>query len=221
MSIVSPNMGLAIWNLVDDHYNHDQLADNFAKLDFHDHAPGRGLQIGTEGIQDGAVTAAKMAPGADSIQNGSITPVKFATLPAAKVYRGSVTSLSNGVETSLVFDSEHFDNSNLHDTGSNTDRLTSPTTGLYMITASIETNASPLTGVLRLAFYKNGTTDSLGRSSMSPNAVSHTLTTFARLAASDYVICRVLNTTGSSVNVIAGTSASEALNDFGMLWMAP
>lgn len=221
MPIVSPNMGLAIWNLPGDLYNHDQQADNMAKLDFHDHGPGRGVQIGSEGIKDGAITAAKMAPGADSIQNGSITPLKFATLPAAKVYKSTVTSLANGTETTLTFDSERFDNSNLHDTSANTDRLVSPTTGLYLITASIETNATPLTGVLRVAFYKNGTTDVIARSSMSPNAVSHTLSTFARLVTGDYVICRVLNTTGASVNVIAGNATSEALNDFGMIWMAP
>lgn len=221
MPIVSPNMGLAIWNLQSDLYNHDQQADNMAKLDFHDHGPGRGVQIGSEGIKDGAIIASKMAPGADSIQNGSITPLKFATLPAAKVYKSTVTTLVNGAETTLTFDSERFDNSNLHDTSANTDRLTSPITGLYLITASIETNATPLTGVLRLAFYKNGTTDVIARSSMSPNAVSHTLSTFARLVANDYVICRVLNTTGASVNILAGSPTSEALNDFGQLWMAP
>ncbi len=221
MSIISPKMGLAIWNLLDDLYNHDQQADNMLKLDFHDHAPGRGEQIPTEGIKDGAITAAKMAPGANSIQDGSITPVKFATLPAAKVYKSSVMTLPNTLETTMTFDSEHFDNSNLHDTSSLTERLTCPTTGLYLITASIQTNVAPVTGVLRLGFYKNGTTDHLARSSMSPNAVSHTLTTFARLTVGDYVIACVLNTTGGSVNVLAGSSTSESLNDFGMIWLAP
>lgn len=221
MPIVSPSMGLAIWNLQGDLYNHDQLADNMAKIDFHDHAPGRGQQIGTEGIKDNSITAAKMATGANAIQNGSITPAKFATLPATKVYKSTVTTLLNGSETTLTFDSEHFDNANIHDTSTNTDRLTVPENGLYMITASIETNATPLTGVLRVAFYRNGTTDVLARSSMSPNAVSHTLSTFTRLVTGDYVIARVLNTTGASVNVLAGVAASEALNDFGMIWMAP
>ncbi len=221
MSIVSPSMGLAIWNLPGDLYNHDQQADNMAKIDFHDHAPGRGQQIGTEGLKDGAITAAKIAPGANAIQNGSITPAKFATLPAAKAYKSTVTTLTNGTETTLIFDAEHFDNANLHDTSSNTDRLTASVNGLYLLTASIETNATPLTGVLRVAFYRNGTTDVLARSSMSPNAVSHTLSSFTRLVANDYVICRVLNTTGASVNIIAGTVASEALNDFGMIWLAP
>jgi hypothetical protein len=214
-------MGLAIWNLISDRYNHDQQADNMAKIDFHDHSPGRGIQIGSEGIKDGAITAIKIAPGADSIQNGSITTLKFASLPGAKVYKSSVTTLANGIETTLTFDSEHFDNSNLHDTGVNTNRLTIPAPGIYMITSSIQTNATPLTGILRLAFYKNGIVDSLARSSMSPNAVSHTLTSFVKLVAGDYVVARVLNTTGASVNILAGTAGSESLNDFGAVWLTP
>jgi hypothetical protein len=58
-------MGLSIWNLLTDPYDHAQLADNFSKIDLHDHTPGRGIQIPTEGITDGAVTAAKLAANLD------------------------------------------------------------------------------------------------------------------------------------------------------------
>jgi hypothetical protein len=221
MAIVSPNMGLAIWNAGTDNYNHDQQADNLAKLDFHDHSPGRGVQIPTEGIKDGAVTAAKLAPGANVIQDGSVTPAKFATLPGAKVYNSAVTALPNGVETTLTFDTDRWDNFNVHDTGANTERLVAPITGLYIITISITSNVSPTSGVLRAAIYKGGTTNRLAAAAMSPNAVTHTLTTFARLVAGEYVLARVLNTTGGAVNVSAGTAAAEDLNDFGILWMAP
>lgn len=221
MAQVSPMMGLSIWNLVSDLYNHDQLADNMAKLDFHDHSPGRGVQVPTEGIKDGSITAAKMAPGANSIQDGSITTPKFATLPAAKVYNSAVTACLNGSETTLLFDSERFDNSNIHDTGANTDRLTVPVPGLYMITASIESSVVPTTGLIRLGVYKNGIVNGLANSSMSPNAVRHTVSTFTRLAQGDYVVARVLNTTGATINIIIGSPVAENLNDFGMVWLAP
>lgn len=221
MAQVSPNLGLSIWNLVSDLYNHDQQADNMAKIDFHDHAPGRGIQIPTEGIKDGAITALKMAPGANSIQDGSITPSKFATMPAAKVYNSVASSCISGVETTLLFDSERFDNNNIHDTGVNTERLVVSTPGLYMITMSIESNVPPTTGLIRSSIYKNGIVNSLARSSMSPNAIGHTLTTFARLAQSDYVMARVLNTTGATINVVIGSATSENLNDFGLVWLAP
>lgn len=61
MALVSPKMSLRVWDQFSDPYSHDQLADNWSKVDLHDHTPGRGVQIPTEGIADGAVTGAKLA----------------------------------------------------------------------------------------------------------------------------------------------------------------
>lgn len=52
----SSKLGLRIWNLLLDPYDHEQLADNWAKLDAHDHSPGRGVLIPTEGIAKEAIT---------------------------------------------------------------------------------------------------------------------------------------------------------------------
>lgn len=60
MSLLDPKMSLRLWIDLQDPYNHDQLADNWAKIGFHDHTPGRGVQIPTEGILDGAITSAKV-----------------------------------------------------------------------------------------------------------------------------------------------------------------
>lgn len=46
----SAKLGLRIWNLFLDPYDHEQLADNWAKVDAHDHSPGRGVLIPTEGL---------------------------------------------------------------------------------------------------------------------------------------------------------------------------
>jgi hypothetical protein len=51
----SAKMGLRIWNLLLDPYDHEQLADNWAKVDAHDHSPGRGVLIPTEGIANEAI----------------------------------------------------------------------------------------------------------------------------------------------------------------------
>ncbi len=74
MPFVSPRMSLKIWNAASDPYDHEQLADNWLKVDLHDHSQGRGTPIPTAGIQDGAVTAQKIAPGtiAAALGNGSI-----------------------------------------------------------------------------------------------------------------------------------------------------
>lgn len=65
MAFTSAKMGLKIWNLLTDLYDHVQLADNWAKVDYHDHSPGKGVQIPTEGIADAAVTAAKLSSATD------------------------------------------------------------------------------------------------------------------------------------------------------------
>ncbi len=49
-------MSLRIWNLLLDPYDHEQLADNWAKVDAHDHSDGRGVLIPTEGLALEAVT---------------------------------------------------------------------------------------------------------------------------------------------------------------------
>src|SRR3954468_9138473 len=61
MAFTTPEMSLRVWNLLTDPFDHDQLADNWAKVDQHDHTPGRGVQIPTEGLFDGSVTYAKIS----------------------------------------------------------------------------------------------------------------------------------------------------------------
>lgn len=79
-------MGLRIWNLLADLYDHAQLADNWTKVDYHDHSPGRGVLIPTAGIEDGAITAPKIATALDP--SGAYTSFKTqlrigGTTPAA------------------------------------------------------------------------------------------------------------------------------------------
>jgi hypothetical protein len=88
MAFVSPRMSLKVWNAPSDPYDHEQLADNFLKLDMHDHSPGRGTIISSTGIANGAITSAHLAPGIDPIS--SYTTYKalrhgIAQLPAASV----------------------------------------------------------------------------------------------------------------------------------------
>jgi hypothetical protein len=62
MALTTPKMGLRVWDQLTDPYDHNQLADNWAKVDFHDHTPGRGVQVPTEGIADASITIAKLDP---------------------------------------------------------------------------------------------------------------------------------------------------------------
>ncbi len=150
-------MSLRVWNLLSDPYDHDQLATNWAKVDLHDHSFGRGVQISTDGILDGAITAAKLASGAASIQNNSVTAAKFAPLPAARVYNNGVLPIPNTTPTLLTFNSERFDPDGMHDTVTNTGQMTCKTAGVFLLTCNVDF-VSNATGFRQLYLRLNGTT---------------------------------------------------------------
>jgi hypothetical protein len=53
--------------------------------------------------------------------------------PAAFVKKSGTQTVTAGNWAAITFDSEAFDVENVHDTGSNTERLTAPTPGLYLV----------------------------------------------------------------------------------------
>lgn len=69
MALTTPKMGLRTWNLPGDPYDHNQLTDNFAKVDYHDHTLGRGVQLTTASIANGAITKALLDPSIGLIAN--------------------------------------------------------------------------------------------------------------------------------------------------------
>lgn len=82
--IVTPNLGLTVWNLLTDPYDSTQIADNWARIDQHDHSPGQGVPInGATSIADGTITASKFAVGA-AVPDNSVT--------TSKIVAGAVTA---------------------------------------------------------------------------------------------------------------------------------
>lgn len=81
--ITTPGMGLTAWNSPTDIYSNTQLATNWAKVDQHNHAPGKGVPIPADGIAPGAITTEKFAPGAfDTLEipDGSVSTAKVVDL---------------------------------------------------------------------------------------------------------------------------------------------
>jgi hypothetical protein len=109
MAFVSPRMSLKVWNSASDPYDHEQLADNFLKLDMHDHSPGRGQLIGSDGIRDGAILLNHLAPGALSAGIGanaiSSVMLQSNAVTTAKIQDAAVTSakLATGLDATGVF----------------------------------------------------------------------------------------------------------------------
>lgn len=99
MAFTSAKMGLRIWNLLTDLYDHSQLADNWAKVDYHDHSAGKGVQIPTEGLADGAVTGPKLATNIDP--SGAYTSYRWIKTQLAQI-TGSTAAGTYGMNESIV-----------------------------------------------------------------------------------------------------------------------
>lgn len=92
MATTYSQMGLKSWNLSTDSFVYTDLDDNWSKINAHDHTTGKGVQIPTGGIQDGAVTANKLTSNA---------------VTTAKISDSNVTSakiLDNAVTTQKILD---------------------------------------------------------------------------------------------------------------------
>lgn len=154
--IISPNLGLRIWSSLSDPYSSEQLAENWARVDEHDHTSGKGPIINTGAIADGAITAAKIASGAippppsvanisssqiadgaittPKLANGAVSVVKTQTVLSASASRVAVQAVAAYAAASkITFDTIDFDTGSIVNLGLNPTRLTISTSGLYTV----------------------------------------------------------------------------------------
>lgn len=174
MAITIPNLGLVVWNAPTDPYVSAQLAENWYRVDEHDHSPGRGRAltglsfeeggVSTAYLVDGAVTTPKLADGAvtsGKLATGSVTVNKAAAgangLAAGcfSAYRSSSqTSLGVGGVT-VAMDAEEFDVSGWYDTSLG--RYLPLLAGYYRLTALISVDLANVNTRWRCGISKNGT----------------------------------------------------------------
>lgn len=145
------------------------------------------LAVGT-----GANTAARLAIGTSGLllkSNGTTATWARQTFIGCSAYKNASQTISNDTVTALLLDTEDYDTSAFHDTGSNTSRMTIPSglDGKYLVTgyAYYDSNTS---GQRQLFIQKNGSP--VGPTDKRPPIsgdnfyhVSHVLS----LAATDYV----------------------------------
>ena len=110
---------------------------------------------------------------------------------AARVYNDAAIPLTTGVGKFLTFNQERFDTAGIHDVGSNTDRLTIPENGKYLIifNGAFESNS---TNTRQFSFQINGSTEIANTTVSAANgfATRLCLTTIYDLSASEYVRVR-------------------------------
>lgn len=141
----------------------------------------------------------------------------------ALVFKSGTQSLTNGAWTTLLFDSEDFDDDAYHSTVTNTSRLVVPTTGRYLIygQCAFVNNA---TGARGLWITVNGATTFVkGCFVFVPN-VGATYGTFPeivcelQLTAGDYVELSAFQDSGGAL--ISGSASRAQANFFGISRMA-
>jgi hypothetical protein len=94
MAATLPNMGLKQWNLATDTFSYSELSTNINLIDQHDHSSGKGVQIPSGGIANGAVTLAKLATNsvdATKILDASVSDAELASANNS-VYRTVFTA---------------------------------------------------------------------------------------------------------------------------------
>ena len=145
--------------------------------------------------------------------------VKWATPASAtpafvgcQAYRTTNLSTSNGTTTSITYDSNVFDTDAFHSTVTNTDRFTVPTGkgGKYLFNAQISW-AGNATGVRELRLHKFTPSESnaniVGNNPPDASAFLQQLSWVQDLAAGDYVVFKVEQTSGGSLNVSGAASS--------------
>lgn len=128
----------------------------------------------------------------------------------ARATRASSQAITTATATAVTFGAEDFDTDTLHDTGSNTDRLTVGATGYWSLTAFVQWESNN-TGAQRYAAIIKNDTTSYAVDRSAPTGTSEvTLTTGAiAVTAADYFKLVVYHDKGSDLNVeVASLSAT-------------
>lgn len=134
-----------------------------------------------------------------------------------RVYNSASLSIPSGSATALTFNSERTDVGGLHDTSSNTDRLTAQADGLYVIWGNAEFAVNG-TGVRSLSVRLNaGATSIANQMVVAQGTYNQPVVVSSApypLSVGDYVRLFAFQDSGNSLNVLATGNYSP---EFGMV----
>lgn len=139
----------------------------------------------------------------------------LANPPACYAYRTTNQSINNNSLTVVLFDAERFDTNTMHDTSSNTSRITFNTAGIYQIDANIIWGADTDYTRRIMDIFLNNTTLICRRSDESTHSVANpegwTLSLKRKFAVNDYIELRVFQTnTSAGANNLDATVVESA-----------
>ena len=128
----------------------------------------------------------------------------------ARVFNSATQSINDSTITAVTFDSESYDTSSIHDTGSNTSRLTASATGYWRLTGGTTWDSN--TTNLRYLWWRiDGTTEVDGgmvTGSPAATSLAQITTVTLSLTSGQYVELIAYQTSGGARD-IGGTSADK------------
>jgi hypothetical protein len=147
----------------------------------------------------------------------------YANPPACRVYRTtSMTGIVDSAQTAVTFDAERFDTNSMHDTSTNTSRITFNTAGVYVVTFNMAWG--PRTDYLKVqcSMRLNGTTFLCAHTDTDPGTQNidreMSVTTVCKFAAADYVEAMVFqDNTANATGTVVGTGNYGA--EFAAAWL--
>jgi hypothetical protein len=197
-------------------------------------------QVRTPDLADGAITGVKLAPGATNggtpggsaggdltgtyptptISPGAVTPAKIGVLPAARVAHTADQSIPSGSVADLSFNTERFDNANLHDNATNK-RLVAPIPGVYSVSASVNWDQNSAGSRFLGLRLNGGTGNYIAAQWGAPNSAhstDQTVSTLWKFDAGDYVEVEAFQDSANPLDVSSTTPRSP---EFSMAWVGP
>lgn len=142
--------------------------------------------------------------------------------PHCRVHNSANISVADNSIQALTFDSERFDIGAMHDTVTNTSRITIPTggAGKYLVGGNMHF-ANNATGNRGVHLRKNNT-DRIGESVESDVAADTQVMqawTLWNFAVADYVTLGAFQTSGAALNVLADTDPDAFSPEFWAIWL--
>lgn len=146
----------------------------------------------------------------------------LANPPACRVWNNAAISVANSTWVALTFNSERWDTNTMHDTVTNTGRITIVTAGLYILTGHAEFAANA-TGMRGLQLLRNTDADGIAQIYYQAAPVSTgtavSLSTVWKFVAGDYVQLRAFQNSGGALNVNTNPANTFFTPEFSATWI--
>ncbi len=133
---------------------------------------------------------------------------------SARVYKSGSQSIADSTATALTFDVERWDTDTIHDTGSNTSRLTAITAGKYVISGHVRWGGDSM-GLRQLNIVHNtgGVIAGNWENNPTTSAFDMSVAVIYDMAENEYVELQVWQNSGAALSVLIFARSSI---EFGM-----